>query len=277
MSLPIDRRILTERSGSRQFSPSSPPLGLPREAFHDGSRVSDQRHNHPDHHGHWRADRNGSATVCGPAMDARQTRREPRTDGIVVCLELAAGIGRGDGCPVPSAGRPACTVRMAGCGSTIVVGIVVLDFSVGYASHRTMHAWPAMWRFHRVHHSDAFVDVTTTYRTHPVETAWRFLFAIVPVWLLGIPAQAVIDPAAAAGDQRRDRARKHPALAAARPCPVVGLGDAERPQDPPFARRLGNQLELRESSDDLRPCCSGRTRLRLMPSPWSMDSTTPGG
>jgi sterol desaturase/sphingolipid hydroxylase (fatty acid hydroxylase superfamily) len=74
----------------------------------------------------------------------------------------------------------------------IVVGIVVLDFSVGYASHRTMHAWPAMWRFHRVHHSDAFVDVTTTYRTHPVETAWRFLFAIVPVWLLGIPAQAVI-------------------------------------------------------------------------------------
>ena len=75
---------------------------------------------------------------------------------------------------------------------TIVVGIVVLDFSVGYLSHRTMHAWPAMWRFHRVHHSDDFVDVTTTYRTHPVETVWRFLFAIVPVWLLGIPAQAVM-------------------------------------------------------------------------------------
>jgi sterol desaturase/sphingolipid hydroxylase (fatty acid hydroxylase superfamily) len=74
----------------------------------------------------------------------------------------------------------------------IVVGIVVLDFSVGYASHRTMHTWPAMWRFHRVHHSDAFVDITTTFRTHPVETAWRFLFAIVPIWLLGIPAQAVV-------------------------------------------------------------------------------------
>jgi sterol desaturase/sphingolipid hydroxylase (fatty acid hydroxylase superfamily) len=74
----------------------------------------------------------------------------------------------------------------------IVFGIVVLDFSVGYLSHRTMHAWPAMWRFHRVHHSDDFVDATTTYRTHPVETVWRFLFAIVPVWLLGIPAQAVL-------------------------------------------------------------------------------------
>jgi sterol desaturase/sphingolipid hydroxylase (fatty acid hydroxylase superfamily) len=74
----------------------------------------------------------------------------------------------------------------------IVAGIVVLDFSVGYLSHRTMHMWPAMWRFHQIHHSDPFVDVTTTYRTHPIETVWRFLFAIVPVWLLGIPAQAVL-------------------------------------------------------------------------------------
>ena len=74
----------------------------------------------------------------------------------------------------------------------IVIGIVVLDFSVGYLSHRTMHMWPAMWRFHQIHHSDPFVDVTTTYRTHPVETVWRFLFAIVPVWILGIPAEAVL-------------------------------------------------------------------------------------
>jgi sterol desaturase/sphingolipid hydroxylase (fatty acid hydroxylase superfamily) len=74
----------------------------------------------------------------------------------------------------------------------ILVGIVVVDFSAGYLSHRTMHMWPVMWRFHQIHHSDPFVDVTTTYRTHPVETVWRFLFAIVPIWLLGIPAQAVV-------------------------------------------------------------------------------------
>src|SRR4030095_14589066 len=64
----------------------------------------------------------------------------------------------------------------------VVTGIVVLDFSVGYLSHRAMHMWPPMWRFHQIHHNDPFVDVTTTYRTHPVETAWRFMFAIVPVW-----------------------------------------------------------------------------------------------
>src|SRR5262245_50695984 len=74
----------------------------------------------------------------------------------------------------------------------ILIGIVILDFSVGYLSHRTMHMWPPMWRFHQIHHSDPFVDVTTTYRTHPVETVWRFMFAIVPVWLFGIPAQAVV-------------------------------------------------------------------------------------
>jgi len=62
----------------------------------------------------------------------------------------------------------------------IAIGIVVLDFSVGYLSHRAMHMWPVMWRFHHIHHSDAFVDVTTTYRTHPIETIWRFLFVIVP-------------------------------------------------------------------------------------------------
>lgn len=74
----------------------------------------------------------------------------------------------------------------------VVAGIFIIDFSVGYLSHRAMHMWPPMWRFHEIHHSDEFVDVTTTYRTHPVETGWRFLFAIVPIWLLGIPAQAVL-------------------------------------------------------------------------------------
>lgn len=74
----------------------------------------------------------------------------------------------------------------------IVAGIVILDFSAGYLAHRALHFVPLLWRFHRVHHSDDFVDATTTYRTHPVETVWRFLFVIVPVWLIGIPALAVV-------------------------------------------------------------------------------------
>jgi sterol desaturase/sphingolipid hydroxylase (fatty acid hydroxylase superfamily) len=73
----------------------------------------------------------------------------------------------------------------------VAVSVVVLDFFFGYAAHRAMHVSPRLWRVHRVHHSDPFVDVTTAYRTHPLEVLWRFLFLIVPIWILGIPAEAV--------------------------------------------------------------------------------------
>jgi sterol desaturase/sphingolipid hydroxylase (fatty acid hydroxylase superfamily) len=72
-----------------------------------------------------------------------------------------------------------------------VLGIVALDCAYGYLAHRTMHAWPRLWSFHRVHHSDPFVDVTTSFRTHPVEIAWRHLWLFAAVWLLGVPAAAV--------------------------------------------------------------------------------------
>ena len=73
----------------------------------------------------------------------------------------------------------------------IALSVVVLDFFFGYAAHRAMHVSPLLWRVHRVHHSDPFVDVTTAYRTHPFEVLWRFLFLIAPIWVLGIPADAV--------------------------------------------------------------------------------------
>jgi sterol desaturase/sphingolipid hydroxylase (fatty acid hydroxylase superfamily) len=74
----------------------------------------------------------------------------------------------------------------------LVLGIVALDFAFGYVAHRTMHASARLWRFHRVHHSDPFVDVTTSYRTHPVESVWRHLWLFSTVWLLGVPAESVV-------------------------------------------------------------------------------------
>ncbi|MBI1818136.1 MAG: sterol desaturase family protein [Deltaproteobacteria bacterium] len=74
----------------------------------------------------------------------------------------------------------------------IVVGFVVIDFSFGYLAHRAMHMSPTLWRAHRIHHSDPFVDVTTTFRNHPIEGVWRFLFIVIPVWILGLPAEAVV-------------------------------------------------------------------------------------
>ena len=72
----------------------------------------------------------------------------------------------------------------------VLIGVVALDAST-YACHRLMHRLPRLWSAHRVHHSDPLVDVTTTFRQHPIEGLWRFLFIVAPVGALGIPLQAV--------------------------------------------------------------------------------------
>src|SRR5262249_17421457 len=72
----------------------------------------------------------------------------------------------------------------------VAAGVVLLDFSTGYVAHRLMHMWPAMCRFHRIHHSAEFGAVTATYGRLPVEPVCGFLFPIFPVGPPGIPAQA---------------------------------------------------------------------------------------
>jgi sterol desaturase/sphingolipid hydroxylase (fatty acid hydroxylase superfamily) len=46
-----------------------------------------------------------------------------------------------------------------------LAAIVILDGWM-YAWHRANHALPFLWRFHRVHHSDTHMDVTTATRFH---------------------------------------------------------------------------------------------------------------
>ena len=54
----------------------------------------------------------------------------------------------------------------------LVVAIIGLD-ALAYALHRLLHRVDALWRFHAVHHSDPEVDVTTTFRHHPVEAIFN--------------------------------------------------------------------------------------------------------
>ncbi len=51
-----------------------------------------------------------------------------------------------------------------------VVVFVAEDFS-RFALHWAMHKAPALWAFHRVHHSAEVLTPVTLYRTHPVESA----------------------------------------------------------------------------------------------------------
>ena len=67
----------------------------------------------------------------------------------------------------------------------------VLDLSV-WASHVASHKVPLLWRFHRMHHADRDIDVTTGIRFHPVEIVGSMAWKAAVVVALGAPPEAVI-------------------------------------------------------------------------------------
>ena len=73
----------------------------------------------------------------------------------------------------------------------IVLSILLLDFAI-WAQHLITHKVPLFWRFHRVHHADRDMDVTTAVRFHPVEILASMLLKIGLVYLLGPQALAVL-------------------------------------------------------------------------------------
>lgn len=72
-----------------------------------------------------------------------------------------------------------------------IVGIAALDL-FAYFAHVLLHKAAFGWRFHRVHHSDEAVDVTTAFRQHPGETVWRVLWQLPAILLFGLPLWIVV-------------------------------------------------------------------------------------
>jgi sterol desaturase/sphingolipid hydroxylase (fatty acid hydroxylase superfamily) len=68
--------------------------------------------------------------------------------------------------------------------ATVLIVVLGLDFSF-YVAHVAMHRVPGFWRFHRVHHSDPVLDVTTTIRQHPGEGVIRYAFLAAFAFALG--------------------------------------------------------------------------------------------
>lgn len=67
-----------------------------------------------------------------------------------------------------------------------VLGTILLfDFWM-YFWHRMNHALPFLWRFHRVHHADPNMDVTTATRFHTGEIVFSSILRIGVIILLGI-------------------------------------------------------------------------------------------
>lgn len=75
--------------------------------------------------------------------------------------------------------------------ATVALGIAALDL-FAYWAHVLLHEHPLGWRFHRVHHSEKEVDVTTAFRQHPGETVWRIFMQLPPIAIFGIAPWTVI-------------------------------------------------------------------------------------
>jgi sterol desaturase/sphingolipid hydroxylase (fatty acid hydroxylase superfamily) len=76
-------------------------------------------------------------------------------------------------------------------GLTALLGVMVLDLFT-YVAHILMHKSWLGWQFHRVHHSDKQVNVTTAFRQHPGETMCRILWYVFAIAILGIPLSIVV-------------------------------------------------------------------------------------
>lgn len=73
----------------------------------------------------------------------------------------------------------------------VVLGIFILDFVI-YTWHLLNHVVPLFWRFHRVHHSDMNMDVSTANRFHLGELLLSGLLRLATIYVFGIPLLAYI-------------------------------------------------------------------------------------
>ena len=76
-------------------------------------------------------------------------------------------------------------------GIAILASIVAMDFVI-YLQHVMVHAVPALWRLHRVHHADVDFDVTTGARFHTLEIILSMLIKFATIVVLGPPVVAVV-------------------------------------------------------------------------------------
>lgn len=73
----------------------------------------------------------------------------------------------------------------------IGISVLALDLII-YLQHRAFHRIPIFWRFHRMHHTDLDLDVSSGNRFHPVEILLSYVIKLGAVAVIGVPAAAVI-------------------------------------------------------------------------------------
>ena len=72
-----------------------------------------------------------------------------------------------------------------------LMSFLLLDFLL-YAWHRVCHQFDGLWMFHKVHHSDPYLNVSTAFRIHIAELVFTTLLKTAYIILLGIDKTVVI-------------------------------------------------------------------------------------
>ena len=68
-----------------------------------------------------------------------------------------------------------------------LIGLLLLDLIGAYLPHYVEHKVKLLWRFHLIHHTDAWIDTTSANRHHPGESVIRFVFTTLGVLIVGSP------------------------------------------------------------------------------------------
>ena len=73
------------------------------------------------------------------------------------------------------------------------IGLSFLAYDLsGYTIHRLSHHYGLLWRLHRVHHTDSDLDLSTYFRSHPLETALIIGIKSALVIALGLHPVALV-------------------------------------------------------------------------------------
>ena len=75
--------------------------------------------------------------------------------------------------------------------AAVILSIAALDCTI-YLQHVMFHAVPALWRLHRMHHTDLDFDVTTGLRFHPIEIILSMGIKLATVVGIGQPALGML-------------------------------------------------------------------------------------
>lgn len=73
----------------------------------------------------------------------------------------------------------------------VVTAMLLMDLAI-YVQHIIFHRVSWLWRFHRMHHTDLDLDVTSGTRFHPVEILLSVLIKFAVIAVIGAPAVAVM-------------------------------------------------------------------------------------